>query len=187
MNHISYWDNVIDEVVCNDIITRFETNIQQQEQTVMQGHRSFTEINITKNLNDWNDIQNLLIVKMQEYIGKYIIKFDIVESAWPKDFALEEFRIKRYLPNDQDEFKFHVDVGDYASARRFLAFFWYLNDVERGGETNFQKTPTSDIEYSVTPKAGRLLIFPPMWTHPHVGMKPISGKKYIIGGYLHHV
>jgi hypothetical protein len=187
MNHISYWDNVLDKNVCDDIITRFESNSSQQEQTVMEGHRSFTEINITKNIDDWNDIQNLLIGKMQEYVRKYITAFDIDESCWPQNFALEEFRIKRYLPNDKDEFKFHVDVGDYTSAKRFLAFFWYLNDVVQGGETNFQKSPAARIEYSVTPKAGRLLVFPPLWTHPHVGMKPISGPKYIIGGYLHHV
>jgi hypothetical protein len=187
MNYISYWDNVLDKNICDDIIAKFESNAPQQEQTVMEGHRSFTEINITKNIDDWNDVQNLLIGKMQEYVQKYIASFSIDESAWPQNFALEEFRIKRYLPNDKDEFKFHVDVGDYTSAKRFLAFFWYLNDVEQGGETNFQKSPASRIEYSVSPKAGRLLVFPPLWTHPHVGMKPISGTKYIIGGYLHHV
>jgi hypothetical protein len=187
MNHISYWDNVLDKNVCDDIIARFESKTSQQEQTLMEGHRSFTEINITKNINDWSDVQNLLIGKMQEYVRKYITAFDIDESTWPQNFGLEEFRIKRYLSNDKDEFRFHVDVGDYTSAKRFLAFFWYLNDVEEGGQTNFQKTPTSRIEYSVIPKSGRLLVFPPLWTHPHIGMKPISGSKYIIGGYLHHV
>jgi hypothetical protein len=39
----------------------------------------------------------------------------------------------------------------------------------------------------VQPKAGRLLMFPPLWTHPHIGMMPISNAKYIIGGYLHYI
>ena len=38
--------------------------------------------------------------------------------------------MKKYMPNNIDEFKEHVDVGDYASARRFLVFFLYLDDNE---------------------------------------------------------
>jgi len=30
-------------------------------------------------------------------------------------------------------------------------------------------------------------MFPPLWTHPHAGLKPISNAKYIIGGYLHYI
>ena len=36
--------------------------------------------------------------------------------------------MKKYMPNNIDEFKEHVDVSDYASARRFLVFFLYLDD-----------------------------------------------------------
>ena len=41
---------------------------------------------------------------------------------------------------------------------------------------------------SVTPKAGRLLMFPPVWTHLHAGRK-VTGdtSKYIVGSYLHYI
>ena len=89
--------------------------------------------------------------------------------------------MKRYLPNDKDEFQEHVDVGDYASARRFLVFFLYLNDNE-GGETSF-----SEYGLKVKPKTGSLLMFPPTWTYLHTGHKPIKLPKYIIGSYLHYL
>ena len=38
----------------------------------------------------------------------------------------------------------------------------------------------------VKPRAGRLLVFPPFWTHPHAGLKPLSGPKYVMMSYLHY-
>jgi len=36
-------------------------------------------------------------------------------------------------------------------------------------------------------KKGSILIFPPLWTHLHSGLKPIDKPKYIVGSYLHYV
>lgn len=186
MNYITYYDNAMDTRLCEEIIQRFEKNVDQQEDTILKGHRSFKEINITKHEN-WSDINDKLLDLMQYNLGKYMAEFNIDPKAWPELTGYEMFRMKRYLPNDEDEFSFHVDVQDYDTARRFLVYFFYLNDVEVGGETAFQSNRKQPIEYKVKPVTGRLLIFPPLWTHPHIGMKPVSGPKYIIGGYLHYV
>ena len=187
MDYVSYWDNVLRKDTCDEIIQRFESKVDQHEETVLNGHRHFTEINITKHIGDWEDVQNTLLDTMQLHLGKYMRQWKINGKNWPKDLAYEQFRMKRYLANDKEEFKFHVDVGDYESARRFLVMFFYLNDVEEGGETEFRKSPFSDIEESVKPVTGRMVIFPPFWTFPHAGLKPVSGPKYIIGGYLHYL
>jgi len=139
MQYISYWDDVLTKEQCSMIIDRFEKNVDQQEDTLLEGHRHFKELNITEHLDDWSDVQDFLLDKMQEYLAKYKTIFGLDENVWPKDLGFEQFRIKKYEPNDKDEFAFHVDVGNHASARRFLVFFWYLNDVEEGGETTFQK------------------------------------------------
>ena len=40
----------------------------------------------------------------------------------------------------------------------------------------------------IKPKAGRMCMFPPMWTHLHSGNVVMGTKpKYIIGSYLHYV
>jgi len=187
MDYVGVYDNVLPVDLCKDIIDKFETHTEQHESTVLNGHRSFTEINITKNVNTWLSVQDTLMDTAQDYLGRYMTQFGIDGKSWPEKLGYEQFRMKRYQPNDTDEFSFHVDVGDYASARRFLVYFWYLNDVQDGGETAFQRNRNTPIEAKVKPQAGRLLIFPPLWTHPHIGMKPISGPKYIIGSYLHYV
>jgi hypothetical protein len=186
MNYVTYYDNVMDKDLCREIIDRFEKNIDQQEDTILKGHRSFKEINITKHQN-WKDVNEKLLDLMQFNLGKYMTQFNIDAKAWPEQVGYEMFRMKRYMPNDEDEFAFHVDVQDYATARRFLVYFFYLNDVDVGGETAFQINRNQPIIQKVKPVAGRLLMFPPLWTHPHIGMKPISGPKYILGGYLHYV
>ena len=63
-----------------------------------------------------------------------------------------------------------------------------VNDVEVGGETKFLSLykPGTYIPFTVTPKRGRLLMFPPMWSWYHAGLKPESGKKYLIHSYCHY-
>jgi hypothetical protein len=99
---------------------------------------------------------------------------------WPARYLQEGIRIKRYLPNNFDRFDEHVDATE-GCEKRFLNFLIYLNDVEEGGETEFPQLPLS-----VNPKAGTMVVFPPMWPWLHAGRKPISGPKYFAHSYLHY-
>ena len=61
------------------------------------------------------------------------------------------------------------------SAMRQLVAVWYLNSLDQqGGETEFQQQ-----DVSITPEAGKLLLFPPFWTHLYRGKTLQSGHKYI--------
>lgn len=175
-------EDALDPSVCDKIIELFEQDEQHHVHTHTDGFRSFKEVNITTTPG-WEDVQKLLGEKALTYTDAYKQVFNLPDYAWQEPHAFEQFRMKRYLPNDEDCFGPHVDVGDHDSARRFLVFFWYLNDVEEGGETVF----LFDEKIAVKPKKGSLMMFPPMWTHPHEAMKPISGPKFIIGGYLHYI
>ena len=75
--------------------------------------------------------------------------------------ALEEIGVKRYTGGTEQQFSDHVDVGDCSSAKRYLAFLFYLNDDFEGGETLFY--PGTVIE----PKKGSVVVFPPTWAYPH--------------------
>ena len=89
--------------------------------------------------------------------------------------------MKRYLPNDSDEFPPHVDIDASKNVSRFLVFFLYLTTNEKGG------TVFPSISDIVSPcRQGSLLMFPPAWPWLHQGMKPIIQPKYIVGSYLHY-
>jgi prolyl 4-hydroxylase len=187
MSYIRTYGNVITKQFCKDVIEKFESNTDHHIPTYLEGHRSFTEINLNQYTDVWQPEIDTFMTSLHTCLFRYKADSGIDDKSWPEQMGYEEFRMKRYLPNDEDQIKFHVDVQDYASARRFLVYFWYLNDVEDGGETAFQMNRNVLPQIKVKPKAGTLLIFPCLWTHPHVALPPISGSKYIIGGYLHYV
>ena len=65
------------------------------------------------------------------------------------------------------------------NAYRKLVTMLYLNDVEEGGETEFLY-----LHRRITPRQGRLLIFPAGFTHTHRGNPPLRGDKYILTSWL---
>ena len=178
IDFIKTYDNVLSDVSCQHLIDKFEDNRNQWQKTELEGHRSFTEININLH-EDWQEYVNIIYKSLNPFIQKYADDHNITNN-WPERYGWEQIRFKKYEVNDKDEFKEHVDVMDYASAKRFLVMFLYLNDNE-GGLTEFPEYDTM-----IQPKAGSLLMFPPLWTHKHIGHKPIKTPKYIIGSYLHY-
>jgi len=130
---------------------------------------------------EWMKIHNELILAIKYASERYMLELDLRERFPPRN-TIEQIRLKHYAANGIDRFDNHVDIGDHDSARRFLVLFFYLNDVEEGGETTF-----THLDYSVKPKQGSCLLFPPTWMYPHAGEKPVSNDKYIVGTYLHYV
>jgi hypothetical protein len=177
---IKVYDEVLEQNVCKFLIDLFEKNNDKQERIDNNSLPNFTQFNLTENCNltaEVNNIHNFLISKVFEYKRKYCEDLDI--NSLPSDHSFEQFRIKKYNNDGNDLFDTHVDVVNYPSARRFLSFMWYLNNVDDGGETVFD-------ELKIKPKTGSLLIFPPLWLFPHKGNPPISNTKYLLSTYLHY-
>lgn len=178
---IQVHDNVLSKNDCESLINLFES-VPEKESIDNNGTPKFTQYNLTQNISSHDKnitgIHNKLIRSVQHYRDKYY-KY-VHRNCFPEKHAFEQFRIKAYEVDNNDRFDTHVDVTNYESSRRFLSFFWYLNDVETGGETVFD-------ELTITPQKGRMVIFPPLWMFPHRGNKPISGKKYLLSTYLHYV
>ena len=189
-NLIQVYDDVIDKDSCNTLIGKFETH-EEQHETVYQEDGdekiAFKQLQMIQ-FKEWESVQSGMLELFQDYIVRYKIDCNIKTKQWPDEYGYEAIRMKRYLNNDSDRFDPHVDVLNHDTSRRFLAFFIYINDVDEGGETkflNFQK-PGTFIPFTVTPKRGRLLMFPPMWPWYHAGLKSESGNKYLIHSYCHY-
>ncbi len=76
------------------------------------------------------------------------------------------------LPQLKEETGIDARVGRLSI--NVAAGMLYLNDVEAGGETDFIFQ-----QASVTPEKGKLMLFPPFWTHEHRGVTLEKGVKYI--------
>ena len=189
--YIKIYDDVIDADSCNMLIGKFEAAEEDQYEEVRQVERdkaiAFTQINLVNN-EDWASVQNGMLEVFQDYIMAYINDCKIAPKQWPQTYGYEAIRMKRYLNNNYDRFDPHVDVKNYETSRRFLAFFIYLNDVDEGGETEFVQLtkPGTHIPLKIKPQQGRLLMFPPQWMYYHAGLKPVSNSKYLIHSYCHY-
>jgi len=184
-NHVQVWDDTLPFYFCKGLIEKFDANENDvQVDTVLKSVRHFKEVNISQY---WHEEHQIMVGCVQNAWKAYMTQAQVLfDIQWPQQFGYEQFRMKRYLPNGKDHFGLHTDVGSYGSARRFLAFLWYLNTVEVGGETGFGKE-VDKPDLLVPAVQGRVLMFPPLWTFPHWGAKPINSPKYIISGYLHYI
>ena len=72
-------------------------------------------------------------------------------------------------------YKFHVDNDGVFISKRLVSIIIYLNDVEEGGETEFEYMDVDPIK----PKQGDILIFPSGAPYSHRGNMPVSNNKYI--------
>ena len=173
-------DNTIPKEVCEKLIVKFNELEDIHQKIDNNGTPNFTQLNITKYKDVFGDE---LHSELESYILNAVkLYYDNIPETffWKHGFTYEQLRIKRYNNNNHDQFGSHIDAVSSDTAKRFLAFFWYLNDVEEGGETEF-----FNIGLKVKPKAGKLVMFPPLWLFPHKGNKPISNEKYLLSSYLH--
>ncbi len=165
---------------CQQLISTFEDCVGSgySERIDNNGTPRFTQVNLNQ---VYMDVVPFLVQRVKVAIDIYK---DVVGSRadyLPKPKQMEEFRVKRYEPETNDRFDEHIDAADYPSARRYLAFLFYLNDVQKGGQTEFRFHGRM-----IRPEAGSVLVFPPTWEYPHIGLPPISGPKYIMSTYLHY-
>lgn len=180
VDFIKVYDDALDFNICDYLIEFFESSEDIHQKVENDRKPNFTQINLTENVSiskDLEDIHQNIIQTVFRYKRLYY-EF-VYDECFPKSHAFEQFRLKRYNPNSNEAFDTHVDVIDYESSRRFLSFLFYLNNVEEGGNTIFK-------DLDITPKKGRLVVFPPLWMFPHYGKDPISNSKYILSTYLHY-
>lgn len=183
--YVTVMEEALPAQFCIKLIEKFELNASKEQVLTtgtMSMPRNFMEVNISQH---WEREHEIFVNAVQQSWKMYMvanhIQFDV---QWPRQFGYEQFRMKRYLPNEKDQFALHTDVGNYASARRFVSFLWYLNTVEEGGATQFGFENDKPL-VTIPAVRSRLLMFPPLWTHPHWGCKTVKGPKYIVSGYLH--
>ena len=159
---IKVYDNVLDNNLCDTLIRLFDVS-GYKEIINNKGTPNFTQLNINQKHPD--NIQQLSILT-RSVLELYKKEFSDYTRWYPPRLFLEEFRIKKYHSRSHDRFDIHVDVEDHASARRYLAFLYYLNDDFTGGETEFPHH-----NKKIVPKKGSVMVFPPTWQYPHAGLK----------------
>ncbi len=168
-------DNALPNDVCENMILRFEA--AKDEQYAGRIGQTETENFAIKRSTDlvvsgkpqWHDVDRALFQSLASAMKLMQAKSGFFRNRF-KDYG---YAIQKTQPGEF--FHWHVDGGSHSFADRQLVAIWYLNDVAGpGGETEFLHQGVS-----IKPAAGKLLVFPPFWTHEHRGVTLEQGVKYI--------
>jgi hypothetical protein len=168
-------ENALPRDVCREMIRRFEKKTDQQYQGLI-GQTMYQDSGIKRSTDlalsgkaDWKDIDQLLFRSIAVVLREFRERFPYFKGAF-KDMG---YAIQRTLPGEY--YHWHIDGGSHSFSQRQLVAIWYLNDVEGpGGETEFRFQ-----EVKIKPREGKLVLFPPFWTHEHRGVTLEKGVKYL--------
>jgi hypothetical protein len=162
--------------VCLEAIRRFEARPEQQVAgRIGQAGEEAPQVKRSTDLRlsgreDWSDIDRILSQQLVSTFNAFALEFPFFAANSFKDIG---YNLQRTLPGEY--YHWHVDAGPGEFSARQMVAIWYLNDVPGpGGETEF---PLQQV--SIRPAQGKLILFPPFWTHVHRGVTLQEGVKYI--------
>jgi hypothetical protein len=167
--------NALPQAFCTEVIERFEKDESGQYQGRI-GQLANEDNSIKKSTDlvvsgkeHWNDVDKALF----QSLGKAVLEFRESYPFFKGPFKDMGYGVQRTQPGEH--YHWHIDGGSHDFSHRQLVAIWYLNDVAGpGGETEFL---FQDIK--IKPEPGKLILFPPFWTHEHRGVTLESGVKYI--------
>lgn len=158
------------------MVSRFEAKADQQYQgRIGQNECREESIKVSTDLrisgrDDWKDIDSMLFQSLSQALNGIAAYHPYFAANAFKDMG---YNMQRTKPGEF--YHWHVDGGPGEFSQRQLVAIWYLNDVEGvGGETEFLFQ-----EVKIKPEEGKLVLFPPFWTHVHRGAILKKTVKYI--------
>ena len=183
---IRVYDNVIPPDQCDMMVDWYESNPSLQEEgCVFDGISGRPDrsgsFKVCKETSVPRERQDILDIISEATFGVYNRAIDEGLPFPPLHayrLSLNGYSIRRYNKNE-GVFKPHIDQQGGGTEKRLFGVLIYLNDVDEGGETEF---PEWNI--SVSPKKGRVLLFPCNYLFLHQGNVPISHHKYMSAMFI---
>tara|TARA_X000000368_G_scaffold414339_1_gene404036 strand:+ start:694 stop:1287 length:594 start_codon:yes stop_codon:yes gene_type:complete len=160
---------------CSHIINKFEDSKEEHYQGRVG--QNFTEnVDVKKSTDmvisgkkNWKDFDTLFFTSLSKALSAVKKEFDFFSGPF-KDIG---YAVQRTNPGEY--YHWHIDSGSHQFSDRQLVAIWYLNNVDGpGGETEFLNQ-----NVKIKPETGKLILFPPFWTHEHRGVTLQKGVKYI--------
>ena len=182
----SYHHNLLSRKEANEIINWARPLILPSKTVLDFKNECYKIYNIRTNSNTWVDFDKFKSTqRIVSYLSKYI---DLPQSHF------ESFQVVHYKPGEKYDYHYDIcmdpkdkecviSLDEHISGIRRYTFFIYLNDVEKGGETDFKYAG-----FKVKPECGKGIL----WKNTinkgnieitnfnalHAGLPPIKGEKW---------
>ena len=183
---IGSW-NILNDKLCEDIVTFFESKPNLQKKGVTSGNDVNEDIkkttDITINPNSLKNKDYEVFVNYFKHLNECFLDY---KDQYPflktfiKKISIGPFNVQKYSSGDHFS-HLHSERTDITTLHRLFAWMTYLNDVDEsdGGTTDFDY-----YKVKIRPERGKTLIWPAEWTHAHSGSVLKNGEKYIITGWI---
>ena len=183
-NFISIYDDAISHEECKQIVQEFESNKKLQTQGYLGSKKLRPDvkksIDITYHIDEKIKTSTILCKSLIQHIKLYKEEYPSVNLLLQSWKCYDLYNVQKYEPKG-GYFGTHCEAASTKNSDRVLVWMFYLNTVPNGG-TIF---PT----YNITTDAveGRLVLWPPYWTHGHRGQICDTHTKYIATGWCNLV
>ena len=178
---IGFYETKFPDRLCNALIEVFSQAENEQsidikrQNTLNRSDLSFDLQNYAPGHKITVNCNNLIFDSFHHYADNYSIlnKCSVFNPS---------LKLQKTVPGGGFH-NWHCEHGYFANdldKDRLLAWMVYLNDNYEGGETEFNY-----LSKRIKPKKGTLLIWPTGFTHSHRGGMVVSGKKYVLTGWIY--
>ena len=159
--YVKQWAEKVSVNFCKKLISKFD--VDERVQKDPQPDYSTRSFLLISNLPEWSNECKKLDEIVKQNVNRYFSMPKQYRGIAQKSWSHDGYLIARYQPGDACIL--HVDGQCSVPPQnqlRLATFLLYLNTIDRGGETEF---PLQNLR--VQPEAGKIVMFPPMHTHPH--------------------
>jgi hypothetical protein len=201
-DNICVWDNAMSKEWCDELIAMTDEKIKIADRlrerndgepnhvyagvTFSENKKRIDTSFVMKSYGSMYEKQEELLICIEECLREmnhhylqYTGYAHVPRIQWSEQITC---KVQRTPPGGGfSEWHYEQGSGIGECARRWGVWMLYLNDVEKGGKTDF---PVQGL--SVTPKAGTMVIWPAAYTHPHRSAPDLEEWKYIVTGWLQY-
>ena len=171
--------NILNQDSCDRLIDMFNNDIRKTPGLtgfgVSSEYKISTELPCVFGDNQWEKYNKLIIPGIQSIVKHMKEKYSFIEWGLESWEICNQYNIQHYK-DGEGYFRMHCEHS-FPQPYRMMAWMIYLNDAECGTEFPYQNTV-------VKAERGKGVIWSAGWTHPHKGVTPNVGDKYIATGWF---
>ena len=179
-NNIDVFYETLSAEQCSQLINSFESETNLHKGVMGGGvvdaeRKDSTDLTCNKNDDKYATYNNIILPRLSIVLTQYMSLYPFLKSIMQTTYVFPYYNIQRYKEGEGYHL-LHCEHYAYTPTR-VLSWIIYLNDAASGTEFPEQKVKVKAVE-------GSCLVFPSFWTHPHKGITPNKGNKYIISGWV---
>ena len=167
---------------CNQLIKKYEKNTEHHVAGVLGENNINLDVKQSEDLSirtlDKFKVERgvlcFAVKKMLHHYANYLGNiFKGYGQTFYSSFEDSGVQIQRTSPGS-----FYTWHSDICPGSRYLTYLFYLNDVKKGGYTEFCNGR------KIKARQGKGILFPASWDFVHRGVPPKTELKYIATGWL---